>query len=83
MNEHPESVVRRRATLATFAMLGPLDQAILIGYLAATLGIGFWSAHKSKESSRSFFVHRRRASLVGCRPDHGRGGDERRTMPGK
>ena len=37
-------------------MLSALDQIILIGYLVATLAIGFWSARKAKGSSREFFV---------------------------
>jgi len=40
-------------------MLARVDWLILIVYLAATLGIGFWSARRAKRTSRDFFVAQR------------------------
>ena len=37
-------------------MLSTVDYLILAGYLLATLGIGFWSARRSRASARDFFV---------------------------
>lgn len=37
-------------------MLSGLDQFIVAAYFVITLGIGFWSARRSKSSSRDFFV---------------------------
>jgi solute:Na+ symporter, SSS family len=37
-------------------MLTRLDYVIVAGYMAVTLGIGFWSARRSQDSSKGFFV---------------------------
>jgi solute:Na+ symporter, SSS family len=37
-------------------MLTSLDFGIVAGYIAASLAIGFWSARRSNQSSKSFFV---------------------------
>ena len=37
-------------------MLTRLDYAIVAAYMAATLGIGFWSARRSQGTSKGFFV---------------------------
>src|SRR5262245_1739988 len=37
-------------------MLSVFDQLIVGAYFVVTLAIGFWSAHKAKNSSKDFFV---------------------------
>ncbi|MFO1497341.1 MAG: sodium/solute symporter [Verrucomicrobiota bacterium] len=37
-------------------MLSAVDIAIVIGYFAVTLALGFWSAYRAKTSSKDFFV---------------------------
>jgi len=40
-------------------MLARVDWLILLVYLAATLGIGYWSTRRAKRTSRDFFVAQR------------------------
>ncbi len=42
--------------LAAVGQVGTIDYAIIAIYFVLTLGIGFWSARKSPESSRGFFL---------------------------